>query len=99
MGSDKRKTLVLRQMVQAFPLDLHSKAWMALPSMLKNTAMTEKNLLTNAMLDELFEKLSESAGAPQHDENGKPVYALSFYGTKEEYEEMKRKLEELNEQL
>ena len=55
-----------------------------------------ESTLTNEKLDEIYKKLCKDGGAPKYDENGKPVFSLSFYGTEEEYEAMKKKLIELN---
>ena len=55
----------------------------------------EKEVLTNKMLDEIYQKLNEEGGRLQRDENGRPVYTLSFHGTKKEAEAIRQKLLEL----
>lgn len=47
------------------------------------------------MLDEIFKFLCESADV-ERDANGRPVYSLSFQGTEEEYEAIKKRLLELD---
>lgn len=57
------------------------------------TTETMKSL-TNEKLDEIYRRLCDEGGQGEWDENGKPVFSLSFYGTEEEFEAMKRKLQE-----
>jgi len=48
------------------------------------------------MLDEIYQKLCFSGGQSNCSEDGRPVYTLSFYGTKEEAEAIKKRLLELD---
>jgi hypothetical protein len=54
-----------------------------------------KSTVTNTSLDEIYKKLCISGGAARY-RNNKPLCALWFHGTEEEYEAMKKKLIELN---
>jgi hypothetical protein len=58
--------------------------------------MKKKGRLTNAMLDEIYKKLCEDGGASRYDENGKPVYSMTFYGTEKEAEALRKRLLELD---
>ena len=57
--------------------------------------MKKKGRLTNAMLDDIYQKLCEAGGATRQDEKGRPVYPMTFYGTEEEAEALRKRLLEL----
>lgn len=59
--------------------------------------MSKKKPLTNAMLDEMYQKLCEEGGAPRQDDNGKPVYSFVFYGTEEEAAALRKRLLEIEQ--
>jgi len=49
-------------------------------------------VLNNKELNKLYNEISNFRAATSYDKEGNPIYKLAFNGTKEEFEELKKKL-------